>query len=263
MAKIEFTYKGKTVKVDTYTKDWTLDEITSGIVRTLTPEQHEEITDLIPQEIEKYNKKEEEAKKQREEEQKKEAERLVKEFSEKLTGKIPGDFEIKVCQENDFYITKDKVDAGIRYSDRVFSDRDYYGHKTDRPWVVRFNYRDRRFATIEQAINNAVKNIEEKLAQREANKKREEEKNKNNQQQIEEMKNHEIKLTINKKFHRDAYSHRGYEYEEAEASKGILTGILTGKNKIGRVRIIGEVTPEQFSKIADILNTEMSELNYK
>ena len=277
MTNLKFEFEEKEVVYNIEQKSLVWGTINGIDLKALNVQKYNSLMQEVHKEIEKN----EEAKKAKEEEEKRIEEERVKqldkvfeaykaEFSSKYD--FEG-YEVKHKYENndrkredtikDFSIKKDGVDADISYDAYVYSGNwSMHKSRTSSPWVVCYDYKRTRYATLEKAIAKAKEKIENKLAERKVKKEAEEKRQKENNDKATELGKLGLSLFEETK---SSNSRRGgcHSYKVNRIGKMIKTvkedkystKVVSIKaepdreNTVNKVVIKGDMTEEQLSKL--------------
>jgi len=276
--EIKIKYEGQEVVYNVNTQKWTYAGVFEDAVKILSPQKHAAITMALKREVTEYQ----------ERLQKEVADRKAKDLADRIqmldTFKagvnplVPAGFTVKFGdptitwdRADSFTIEKDKVDAIVSAEGRVYTGARWGmgGHRATLPWLVRFGYKNHRFATLGKAINNATKNINAKLDQMALQKKADTEKASLNQSLEKVLNDCGITMKIEASGSYDwrrnwvsnerCVAHIMVTKPNTKYSQYIgISGTVfeeKGKPVLYHVAIKGAFTPEQFKKLAEFVKT--------
>jgi len=265
--EVKITYENEEVIYNTRYETWKYAGVGQEVVQKLNPETYDKVTYLLKKEVTEFQDK---LKREEEERQAKiEAENAIKteEFTQKITPLVPEGFELSVSDFCSFSIKKDGISARISFNDRVYGRGSYHPSRTTMPWLVRFEYRDQRTSTEQNAIKCAVKKITAELEKKEYTRKAEEERNNVTGNLTELLKQHGIELK-----EETVWNHYGGRRGQGSSSNlrrasviiardnksysekiGVRGNVIDEKGNIDSIHTIGRFTPEQFKQLADFV----------
>lgn len=274
---IKEQYNSKEITYYVKSQTWTYDGVAEDIVRKVNQKLAEEITAILNAKVTEYKDRI-----KREDDERKEIEynaRVEKQeaFKLKVNPLIPEGFtaiypephkDTWIYKSEYVTIKKSDIEATIDYDNYVSGDRSWRSHSTNLPWVRQFKYKKQRFGTLEKAITNACKCIDE---ENEHIKTQAEYKSKEDNKHLEisnALKKIGINFYVTSKW---VFNGRhGYEskkdtasilikgsdketYSDKVAVLGFVTSINTKKLIINDIKITGKFTPEQFKQIAELV----------
>ena len=239
----------KIVKIEDV-NSWSYDTVPNDKIKLLNPELAEKIQKKVTNYIENKEKIDAE---NRLKAQKEELElRMVqyKNFKKQIESneeikEIIGDLELMFYEPKiDSYsynprrfsikVKEQYTKATIEYDDRVYRSSSFHSSKTSRVWEVDFDYKRRRYTTVEGAVKGAVKQIEENLA---IEKRKQEKENQENQieriiQEWVEEKGWEFKKDRHYNRDRRGYT-TGRYYDTFKMSKGnVVADLILEEEKV-------------------------------
>jgi len=282
--KIEIELDQKKVVYDTRSETWTWDGIKEEAVKKLNPKKHEEIREILEKEVKEFQEKLKREEEERRQKKIEENRKTIEEFKKKVTPMIDKKYTLTFGEPDGWMsyhlnfvrIERNKVDAELYYDGTVMPRDCWRPQKTGKPWVVDFDYKKIRYATIEKAIKKACERIEEKIEQNQEKLKEKQAFENKNMEMAEELKKHGIGLVVEKEGrgygrHRNYYDTRTAivkikDKEEGGYSEVKLKGHAyssKGKIEVNGIKITGKFTPEQVKKLADTIASMNPERDYE
>lgn len=273
--EIKIQINGKDAVFFPRTKRWQYDGVDETTIYKISPELASQINEALSKYVTEYEDKVKAEEEQRKANILEQKNKELKEFMELVSPLIPNGYTVQYISNISEYtdvrsitILKDRADATIQYDDHVSTPGAWHSHKTDMPWVRRFDWKRQRFSTIDKAIKNAIQKIDEQVARN----KREQEcldNTKTMHSDInKQLKNAGIIHTISEKWHHTG-KHGGYSEKRDVALIHISGSINNYEDKvkvsgdviyskdtpltIHNVRIKGIFSIEQFKQIAELI----------
>ena len=268
MAKVVVEIGGKQVVYDECTKSWSYDSVAKDLVEKVNPQLAEEVTQFVEKDLVAY--KERIAKEEADKRAQAVAVRVAElgKFKSEVLPLVQG-YEVSFPSVDILYntvksitIKKCGIHSEVTYDSMVYDSKGWRSHKTDKVWVRLFEYKRIKFATLEGAIENAIKCIDEKSKQadKDAQIAKTSEEKRQNMQEV--LKENGIDFKVDSRWVNDSCRRgHGYESKTNMAEVVVKSGIVVnapvfdteGKIMMGRITITGQYTTEQFNQIVTLV----------
>lgn len=265
---IQTKYQDMDVEYDVRRETWTVkvDEANTlgeTAVKAINPELYAGIKRHMEREVAEYQ-----TRKDREE-----AERKAKEEAERTTrlaewrdtvgntlAAMNTDIGWRVDEIGEVVLDRgDRLTATVCHSDRVYRSGSFRSGSTELCWMVRLDYRSKRFKTLEQAIKNVDKHFAEKIELAAVQADNETARTVKVNAVIEELAKDGLAGKEETRYVRNLHG-RGHstELKEVIARKGHLIGRAAQDAdglRIDGTRIVCRLTAGQFARLAEILES--------